>query len=142
MRAQNSGSKLSLDTAWYTKEGDVSASVAKRYFEGNGTITLGDSQETVKEGDYFEYGSTYIKRLPIEDKAWQKEENKDFFSTDFITGAAQSAVFKVYRDFEATSGYTLLANNEVIEGYTFMSVAANYIDYDYVNPSTDKEEDK
>jgi hypothetical protein len=79
--------------------------------------------------------------LPLEDKAWQNEANKDFFSTDFITGAAQSAVFKTYQEFEATSGYTLLVNNEIVEEYTFMSVAANYIDYDYVNPSTDKKEE-
>ena len=133
--------KNTLSTAWYTKEGDVSASVAKRYFEGNGTIILGDSQQAVKEGDYFEYGSTYIKRLPLEDEAWQDEANKDFFSTDFITGAAQSAVFKTYQNFEATSGYTLIVNNELVAEYTFMSVSANRIDYDYVNPSTDKKEE-
>ena len=130
-----------LSQAMLTKEGDVSVSVAKRFFDGSGSITTENGEETIKKGDYFEYGSAFVKRLPMQDMAWKDPVNKDFFTDDsFLTGAAQSALFDTLQKYEKTCGYTLVSDTALLEEYSFSSVTANYVDYDYLNPSD--EEDK
>lgn len=123
-----------LSQAMLTAVGDVSAIAAKRFFEGNGTITTDKGTETIKEGDYFEYGTAFIKRLEIDEGAWAKEENKDFFvEKEFLAGAAQIALFNTFQSFEESMPYTLVTNEEYKNQYSFITVPANYLDYDYLH---------
>ena len=121
--------------AFYTEEGKVSTLPAKRYFEGNGTIILGDSEETVKEGDYFEYGTVFVKRLPMEDNAWKTTENEQFFTdSGFVSGAARRVLFNTFSDYEESTARTLLKNQDLTAEYSLAIVPANRIDYDLFYP--------
>ena len=107
-----------------------------RPFATSYTVTE-NGTETVKEGDYFEYGTAFIKRLEIDDGAWKKEENKDFFDEkQFLTGAAQINLFKTFQSFESTMPYTLVASEENKSKYSFIITPANYLDYDYLHGET------
>lgn len=128
--------KTTLTQAMATPEGDVSAIEAKRYFEGDGTITLSGTTETVKKGDYFEYGTAFIKRLPLDEGAWKREENKDFFNdSGFISGVARTILFNTYADYEKQCPYTLIVNNTLKEEYSLATMPANRFDYEYFHPS-------
>ena len=130
--AAQSQSKTVLTQAMLTLEGDVSAIEAKRYFEGEGSITVGGSSEAINKGDYFEYGKAFIKRLSVDEGAWKKEENKDFFSgDDFISGVARTILFETYADYEQKSPYTLMVNTSVQEEYSLTTMQPNRMDYDY-----------
>jgi len=129
-----------LTQAMKTPEGDVSAIEAKRYFEDEGKITLGDSSEEVQKGDYFEYGKAFIKRLPIEKGAWKDEKNKDFFAgSSFIGGVARTVLFETFADYEKHCPFTLLVNNELKEEFSLATIPANRLDYDYFHPSSEDE---
>ena len=122
-----------LSQAMLTKEGDVSPVSAKRYFEGNGEIKTGDGKEIVKPGDYFEYGTAYIKRLKIDDGAWTKQENEQFFKdSNFTVGAAQHALMGALERYSDTCGYTLMISSDLSARYSFISLPANEIDYYYL----------
>ena len=126
-----------LSQAMLTKEGDVSALAAKRYFDGEGSLVLGDSQEQINKGDYFEYGTAFIKRLPIEEKGWKKEENKDFFSDSVLAaGASRQLIAKAFNLFQKSTAYTLMVDKELVAEYSLATIPANYIDYDYFHPSS------
>lgn len=129
--------KTTLTQAMLTQEGDVSALVAKRYFEGNGSLTISGSTESIKKGDSFEYGTVFIKRLPIDDGAWQKTENKEFFGQSFITSTARDVLFKTLSDYEAKSTYTLRVQETIKSEYSLISIPANRIDYDYLHQSSE-----
>ncbi len=122
-----------LSQAMLTKEGDVSPTKAKRYFDGNGSISTENGTETINKGDYFEYGTAFIKRLPIDDEAWKKEENKDFFENSFTAECAQNLLFKTLQKYEQTCPYTLVVESDIKEEYTFTSIPANYLDYDFIH---------
>ena len=125
--------------AFYTEEGKVSTLPAKRYFEGEGTITLGDSEETVKEGDYFEYGTVFVKRLPLEDRAWTEQANEVFFTdSGFTGGAARRVLFNTFNDYENTTARALMQNQELVAEYSLATIPANRLDYDFFNPSEEK----
>lgn len=127
--------KNTLSQAMLTAIGDVSTIEAKRYFDGEGSITLGDSTETIKKGDYFEYGTAFIKRLPLNEKAWQIKENEIFFKdSSFVAGAARSVLLSTMRDYEKRSAHTLMVNTELYEEFSLATIPANRIDYDYFNP--------
>ena len=122
-----------LSQAMLTKEGDVSPVSAKRYFEGNGEIKLPEGTETVKKGDYFEYGTAYIKRLAIDDGAWTKQENEQFFKdSNFTVGAAQFSLMNSLDKYSETCSYTLMVSDELRQRYSFISLPANELDYYYL----------
>ncbi len=120
--------------AFYTEEGKVSTLPAKRYFEGEGSITLGDSEETIKEGDYFEYGTVFVKRLPMEEEAWKEKKNEQFFiDSGFTAGAARRVLFNTFSDYEKATARTLMKNENLIAEYSLATVPANRVDYDIFN---------
>ena len=131
--------KTTLSQAMLTMENDVSAISAKRYFEGEGSITTENGEEKINKGDYFEYGTAFIKRLPMEDGAWKKDENKDFFGDSFISSVAQSTLIGTLQSFAQTSPYTLMENTELLAEYSLTTIPANYVDYDYFHPSKEEE---
>lgn len=122
-----------LTQAALTPVGDISSIAAKRFFDGSGTITTENGEETINAGDYFEYGTAFIKRLPLDEGAWKNEENKDFFTDAFISGAAQLNLFNILKEFEQSSPYTLLVENSIKDKYSIATIPANYLDYDYLH---------
>lgn len=134
--AYQSLTKNTLTQAMLTLEGDVSAIEAKRYFDGEGTITLNGATEEIKKGDYFEYGTAFIKRLSVDEGAWKREENKDFFGdSSFISGVARTILFDTYASYEQKCPFTCLVNNSVLEEYSLATMPANRLDYDYFHPT-------
>ena len=128
-----------LTTAFNTKIGDVSVSAAKRYFDGNGSITTENGEEEIKEGDYFQYGSAYIKRLPIQENAWSDEANKDFFPSDtFLPAVASDVLFHTMQEFEKTSPYTLTRDTGIMERYSLETIPANNLDYEYLHGTNEE----
>lgn len=128
--------KNTLTQAMATPIGDVSAIEAKRYFDNEGKLTLGDSTEEIKQGDYFEYGKAFIKRLPLDKGAWKDVKNKDFFGdTSFIGGVARTVLFETFADYEKHCPYTLVVNTSLKEDYSLATMPANRLDYDYFHPS-------
>ena len=125
-----------ITIATITKEGDVSVLAARRFFDGSGTIDGEDGKTTINKGDYFEYGAAFIKRLPIDDGAWKKEENKDFF-TDFLPKAAQHTIVKAFQAYEKSCPYTLMVQKEIKAEYSLATVYPNYIDYDFLYSKED-----
>ena len=82
-------------------EGECGVIDAKRYFDGDGTIKTENGEEEIKAGDYFTYGSAFIKKLPMEEKAYEKEENKEFFPKEsFLSSVAQYTYYKRLSDYE------------------------------------------
>ncbi len=133
--------KTTLSQAMLTMENDISAIAAKRYFDGDGYIKTENGSEEVKKGDYFEYGTAFIKRLPMEAGAWKKAENKDFFEdSSFIAGVASSSLLSTLKKYSQLSEYTLMQNAELIVEFSLATTPANYIDYDYFHPT--EEDDK
>ena len=134
-------SVTTLTTAFNTKIGDVSVTAAKRYFDGNGSITTENGKEEIKEGDYFQYGSAYIKRLPMQEQAWKDEANKDFFPSDtFLPAVASNVLFHTMQEYEKTSAYTLSRDTGIMERYSLETIPANNLDYEYLHGSNDEEE--
>lgn len=134
-------SVTTLTTAFNTKIGDVSVTAAKRYFDGNGSITTENGKEEIKEGDYFQYGSAYIKRLPMQEQAWKDEANKDFFPSDtFLPAVASNVLFYTMQEYEKTSAYTLTRDTGIMERYSLETIPANNLDYEYLHGSNDEEE--
>lgn len=129
-----------LSQAMLTLEGDVSSVAAKRFFDGNGSIVLDGKTESVKEGDYFQYGTAFIKRLAIDEGAWNNPANKDFFpSEEFLAGAASNMFVNIIQSFEQSCPYTLMVDTELTASFSLATIPPNYIDYDYFHPSEDEE---
>lgn len=129
-----------LSQAWYTEVGDVSPCSAKQYFQAGGTIMGEDGYSEIKAGDYFEYGTAFIKRLPLDKNGWKDKANADFFpDSSFLGGAATQLLLKTLQEFEKTSPYTLVVYDEYKNEYNFENIVTNRVDYDTLNP-TDEEE--
>jgi hypothetical protein len=132
--SQNVASSATLATAFALKTGDCGVVPAKRYFDGNGSITTENGKEQINAGDYFEYGSAFIKKLDMERDAFTKEENKDFFfpegSSSFLQQACQYAFYQRLREYESESS-VVVEYSKSISQYTISSSKANELDYYY-----------
>ena len=110
----------------------------KNIFDGDGTIESDDGTTTIKKGDYIEYGSSFIKRLAMEDNAWKDAKYKEYFGDAFISGAAQHSIFYTLNKYADSCPYTLMLNNDLRATYSLESAIPNYVDYDYIHPSNEK----
>ncbi len=132
--SQQLASSQTLATALALKTGDCGVVPAKRYFDGNGSITTEDGKEEINAGDYFEYGSAFIKKLDMEKDAYSKEENKDFFfpedSTAFYQQACQSAFYLKLKEYEQENS-TVVEVSHKKDQYTISGTKANELDYYY-----------
>ena len=118
-----------LATALLLSEGECGVIDAKRYFEGDGTIKTENGEEEIKEGDYFAYGSAFIKKLPLDTGAYDREENSEFFPKDtFLSSVSQYTYYKLLSDYEVKNNTTVYYSSEK-DGYTYYSVKANELDY-------------
>ena len=97
-----------LATALLLSEGECGVIDAKRYFEGDGTIKTENGEEEIKEGDYFAYGSAFIKKLPLDTGAYDREENSEFFPKDtFLSSVSQYTYYKLLSDYEVKNNTTV-----------------------------------
>ena len=122
-----------LSAAYYSKENEIKTVTAKRYFDQGGSFE-GENGETttVNPGDYFEFGTIFVKRLPLDEKAYEKKENKDFFGSSFENAVANAIYFKALQDYEASLAYETQVNSSK-ENFKFANVKANELDYYYLN---------
>lgn len=122
-----------LSSAYYSKEGEVKAATAKRYFDQGGSFEDANGETTtINPGDYFEYGTIFVKRLPLDPKAYEKEENDDFFGDSFIFAVANTVYFKALQEYEASLSYETQVS-ETKGNFTFATVKANELDYYFLN---------
>ncbi|MBQ7907308.1 MAG: hypothetical protein IJ309_04965 [Clostridia bacterium] len=120
-----------LATALVLRVGDCGVVDAKRYFDGDGTIKTENGEEEIKEGDYFTYGSAFIKKLSLDNDAYLREENKDFFDENtFLANTAEDAFLKKLNEYESQSGITAYTSSAK-DSYTLDGVMANELDYYY-----------
>ena len=118
-----------LAAAYQSKVGDVKAVTAKRYFSGSGSISGEGGETEIKPGDYFEYGTVFVKRLPLDEKPYKKAENIDFFPTGAIESATANQVYyNTLMEHEKTSALTVEVSNK-LEETIFENVKANELDY-------------
>ena len=121
-----------LSAAFLLKEGDCAVVTAKRYFEKDGTIEISGKTETIKAGDYFEYGEAFVRKLPLDDGAYSKEENKDFFKEDeFNAMAMKNAFYNLLRNYEKECFYEL-RESSLKDSYSIMSAIPNDLDYNFL----------
>ena len=129
-----------LSAAFLLKEGDCAVVTAKRYFEKGGTIEISGKTETINAGDYFEYGEAFVRKLPLDDGAYSKEENKDFFNEDeFNAMAMKNAFYTLLQNYEKECFYEL-RESSLKDSYSITSAIANDLDYNflYASKTTDK----
>ena len=118
-----------LATALVLREGDCGVVDAKRYFDGDGTIKTENGDEEIKEGDYFAYGSAFIKKLTLDDGAYAREENKDFFDEKtFLSNTAEDAFIKKLNQYETENDITVWYS-DLKNSFTLDGVKANELDY-------------
>lgn len=121
-----------LSAAYQSKVGEIKAVTAKRYFDSAGEITGDSGTTTIKPGDYFEYGTVFVKRLELDPSPYVKEENKDFFPSTFETAVANTVYFNTLMEYEKTSALKIEISEKANE-ITFDSVKANEVDYYYLH---------
>lgn len=127
--SQQFASSDTLATALMLAEGECGVIDAKRYFEGDGSIKTENGEEEIKDGDYFTYGSAFVKKLPLDEKAYDREENKEFFPKEsFLKSAAQYTYYKLLSKYEVDNNSTVYASSDK-NGYTYFTIKANELDY-------------
>ena len=120
-----------LSAAYQSKVGEIKTVTAKRYFGSSGEITGESGTTTIKPGDYFEYGTVFVKRLALDPSPYVKEENRDFFpQSSFEAAVASTVYFNVLTEYEATSAHKIEFTKKATE-ITFDTVKANELDYYY-----------
>ena len=116
-----------VSAAYNSKIGETKVVTAKRYFEGDSSLDTGDT--TIKPGDYFEYGSIFVKRLELDTGAYNRKENKDFFKgSEFEAAVCNYVFFKAVAAHQESLPYEATISSKITE-YTFASVKANELDY-------------
>ena len=117
-----------LSAAFLSTEGEVRSVIANRYFSDGGTLGSGDDKITINPGDYFEYGTVFVKRLPLNEKAYELEENKDFFGATFMPAVANSVYYNILAEHEKSLPYQTMVSDKVNK-ITFSSIKSNDLDY-------------
>lgn len=120
------------------EQGDVAKVVAKRYFSTSGTIQIGGSSESINAGDYFEYGYVFVKRLPLGEKAYEEESNKDFFG-GFLSSVKSYYFSKFLSDYEKNEAKLELDDHGLASEIPLSSVKPNDLDYNFIYGELSKE---
>ncbi len=119
--------------AYQSKVGEIKAVTAKRYFNSGASIEGEGESITVKPGDYFEYGTIFVKRLPLDEEPYNKTENNDFFPTGVLEGATANYVyFTTLMEHEKKNSLSIDVSEDVND-ITFETVLANELDYYYLH---------
>ncbi|MGM9645463.1 MAG: hypothetical protein ACI3XS_02065 [Eubacteriales bacterium] len=129
-----------LSAAFLLKEGDCAVVTAKRYFEKDGTIEISGETETINAGDYFEYGEAFVRKLPLDEGAYSREENKDFFNEDdFNYMAMKNDFYTVLENYQKECFYEL-RESSLKDSYSIASAIANDLDYNFIYASKTTDE--
>ena len=119
--------------AYQSKVGEVKAVTAKRYFKEGASIGGEGESITVKPGDYFEYGTIFVKRLALDKEPYNRTENNDFFPAGVLEGATANYVyFTTLMEHEKESSLSIDVSEKVVD-ITFENVLANELDYYYLH---------
>ncbi|MBQ7412113.1 MAG: hypothetical protein IJW10_04325 [Clostridia bacterium] len=115
-----------ITAAALIREGDTTKIVAKRPFTQD-TIING---EKVSAGDYVNYGYVFVKRMPLGEAPYTKDEYKTFFSS-FFNDAKNELFGKAIQDYILNDANFELVESDEIKDYPLSSVPANNLDYNY-----------
>ncbi len=118
-----------LAAAYQSKVGEVKTITATRFLSQNEAIQGGSGGINVNPGDYFEYGTTFVKRLPLDSKPYKNSVYSELFSS-LESSVANYVYFTTLMEHEKTSALSVNISNKVSK-ITFESVKANEIDYEY-----------
>ena len=119
-----------LSAAHQSKIDEIKTVTAKRYFEGDSTLE--NEEITVKPGDYFEYGTIFVKRLPLDEGAYAKNANKEFFDSESFESAVCNYVFfKHLSAYQDSLSYEASISTLISEK-GFATIKANELDYYYL----------
>lgn len=122
-----------LAAAYQSKVGEVKAVTAKRYFSGSGSISGENGETEIKPGDYFEYGTVFVKRLALDPKPYERTENNDFFPSGELEAATANYIYyTTLMEHEKASALTIKVSNK-LEEFSFDSVLANELDYYFLH---------
>lgn len=121
-----------LSAAFGLKEGEVQSVIAKRFFEVGGSFENANGETTtINPGDYFEYGTVFVKRLPLDALAYTRDENKDFFGS-FELNVADYVYYQALMEHENSLSYSTEVSEKKGD-YTFANIRANELDFYYIN---------
>ena len=111
--------------------GDCGSVVAKRYYDSKDSILADDNKTEIKEGDFFSYGTTIIKKLELDEGAYKDEKNKDFFPESTFLNRAIQFNFKSYINTFAEQNDLTVSTSKTKDEYNFTNITPNEIDYYY-----------
>lgn len=132
-------SQNAITAAALLKENDVARVKAKRFFSQGGSFDIGGETITIQQGDYFEYGYVFVKRLPMTEKAYNDERYVDFFST-FKSSAVSVLYAEHVSNFQENETNQQIKDYGIREDIPLSSVAPNDLDYNYLfNASQENE---
>lgn len=120
-----------LSAAYLSKEGEIKTVTANRYFEEGGSFETEDGETTINPGDYFEFGTIFVKRLPLDEKAYDKPENADFFADTFDSSVASYVYYQALMEHEKSLPYSAEISDKKND-YTFENVKANELDFYFI----------
>ena len=128
---RNAGAQNAITAAALLRENDVAKVNANRFFSQGGTFELGGEKVTINAGDYFNYGSVFVKRLPLTDAAYENEDFKDFFGS-FKASATSILYSEHIADFQTNEAGYQIKDHGVYEGIALSSVYPNNLDYNFL----------
>ncbi len=118
-----------LSAAYHSEVGGIKTIVAEKHFTSGATVNGENGTITINPGDYFEYGTVFVKRLPLDSKPYEDPENSSFFPIGGIKAAvANELYFKKLMEHEASSALKMKIS-EKGASITFYTVKANELDY-------------
>ena len=124
-----------LAAAATLKTNEIGKVVANRYFQKSVESSSGGT--SINAGDYIEYGYVFVKKLELDDKAYDREENKDFFGANFQSSIINSLFAKQVANYVETEAfYELYQNTALVNSLTISRATPNYLDYELMNSSS------
>ncbi len=125
--AEQLSSSNVLSAAYQSKVGEIKTVTAKRYFEGDSSLE--NNEITIRPGDYFEYGTIFVKRLDLDEAPYEDKANKDFFDPDTFESAVCNYVyFSALTQYQNSLPYEATVSS-LIADKSFTSIKANELDY-------------
>lgn len=122
-----------LSAAATSKIGAVMPVTAKRYFSQGGSFKDENGETTtVNPGDYFDYGTIFVKKLSLDQAPYEKTENRDFFGSSFKNAVANYVFMQARNEHVNSLAYSTQVNENIMN-FTFENVKANELDYYYLN---------
>ena len=124
----SAASQNAITAAALLKENDVAKVKAKRFFQKGGSFQIGGETVTINPGDYFEYGSVFVKKLSMTERAYDDENYKSFF-TNFRTSACSVLYAEHISNFQENETNQHIKDHGISSDISLSSVAPNNLDY-------------